>query len=345
MSIMSELTEGLLQPRLATYEELSPALTRVVIEPLERGFGHTLGNALRRVLHAAIPGYAVVAAEIDGVVHEYTHLDGVEEDVLEILLRLKTLAVRLHGRDTAVLTLEKEGPAVVTAADITHDATVTIANPDLILAHLGRQARLAMRLYVARGRGYVPAPHVGEHDESVVNRLRLDASFSPIVRVAYHVENTRVEQRTDLDRLILEIETNGTLSAREALVWAGEILTSQLAVVTRLGESRSSSVSRAQQLDPILLRPIDDLGLPVRTLNALKAENIYYIGDLVQRSEMDLLRTPNLGKKSLFEIKDALAQHDLALETRLEGWPPAGLPEVAGYEWTSRGGESSSTSS
>lgn len=327
---MPELTDGLLQPRLASFEELSPALTRVVVEPLERGFGHTLGNALRRVLHAALPGYAVVAVDIDGVVHEYTRIDGVEEDVLEILLRLKTLAVRLHGRETAVLTLEKDGPGVVTAADIVHDGTVSIANPDLVLAHLGRRARLAMRLHVARGRGYVPAPHVGEEDEAVVSRLRLDASFSPIVRVAYHVENTRVEQRTDLDRLILEIETNGTITAREALVWAGEILTSQLAVVTGLGEGVPAAVHRPApaHLDPVLLRPIDDLGLPVRTLNALKAENIFYVGDLVQRGEMDLLRTPNLGKKSLFEIKDALAQHDLALETRLEGWPPAGLPEV-----------------
>jgi DNA-directed RNA polymerase subunit alpha len=341
---MPELTDGLLQPRLASFEELSPSLTRVVVEPLERGFGHTLGNALRRVLHAAIPGYAVVAVEIDGVVHEYTRIDGIEEDVLEILLRLKTLAVRLHGRETAVLTLEKEGPAVVTAADIVHDGTATIANPDLVLAHLGRRARLGLRLHVARGRGYVPAPRVGEgEEEEVVGRLRLDASFSPIVRVAYHVENTRVEQRTDLDRLILEIETNGTVSAREALVWAGEILTSQISVVTGAEAIRPGPAHRAQSLDPILLRPIDDLGLPVRTLNALKAENLYYIGDLVQCGEMDLLRTPNLGKKSLFEIKDALAQHDLALETRLEGWPPADLPDAVAAAPLS--GESTSSSS
>ena len=327
---MPELTDGLLQPRLASFEELSPSLTRVVVEPLERGFGHTLGNALRRVLHSAIPGDAVVAVEIDGVVHEYTHIDGVEEDVLEILLRLKTLAVRLHGRDTAVLSLEKDGPGMATAADITHDDTVTIANPDLVLAHLGRRAHLGLRLHVARGRGYVPAPHVGEGtEEEVVGRLRLDASFSPIVRVSYHVENTRVEQRTDLDRLILEIETNGTITAREALVRAGEILTAQVVAITGAEATQAAPVRRTQSLDPILLRPIDDLGLPVRTVNALKAENLYYIGDLVQCGEMDLLRTPNLGKKSLFEIKDALAQHDLALETRLEGWPPADLPEAA----------------
>ncbi|HUX82616.1 MAG TPA: DNA-directed RNA polymerase subunit alpha [Halothiobacillus sp.] len=320
----------LLKPRLVDVQVLDETRARVVLEPLERGFGYTLGNALRRILLSSIPGVAVTEAEIEGVVHEYTTIEGVQEDVLEILLNLKGLSVVLHGRDEAVLSIKKTGPGVITAADIKTDHAVEIINPDHHIATLNVQGSLAMTFKVQRGKGYVPASARREETGGQIGRLLVDASFSPLRRVAYSVERARVEQRTDLDSLVLDIETNGSISAEDAIRYAAGILVDQLSVFVDLKAEKAEPVlEQAPTVDPILLRPVDDLELTVRSANCLKAENIYYIGDLIQRTEIELLKTPNLGKKSLTEIKDVLAKQGLSLGQRLESWPPAELQNLA----------------
>ncbi|HEY8385429.1 MAG TPA: DNA-directed RNA polymerase subunit alpha, partial [Porticoccaceae bacterium] len=298
------------------------------LEPLERGFGHTLGNALRRILLSSMPGYAIVEAEIDGVEHEYSTIEGVQEDVIDLLLNLKGVAIVMHGKDEGNLTLKAKGPGVVTAGDIQHDSSVEIRNPEHVIANITGNTELSMRLKVLRGRGYQPADsRFSDEDETrSIGRLHLDASFSPVMRVAYVVDSARVEQRTDLDKLILDIETNGTIDPEEAIRRAATILQQQLAVFVDLeSEKRSEPEKKDDEIDPILLRPVDDLELTVRSANCLKAESIYYIGDLIQRTEVELLKTPNLGKKSLTEIKDVLASRGLSLGMRLENWPPASL--------------------
>lgn len=320
----------LLTPRTIDVSELSPTHAKVVLEPLERGFGHTLGNALRRILLSSMPGCAIVEVEIDGVLHEYGSIEGVQEDVIEILLNLKEVAVVLHGKDEAELTLVKKGTGVVTAGDIDVDSNVEIKNPDLIIANITGDSELSMRLRVQRGRGYQPADaRDNDQDETrAIGRLQLDASYSPVKRVAYVVESARVEQRTDLDKLVIDLETNGTLEPEEAIRRAATILQQQLAVFVDLeSEAHSEPEEKEEEIDPILLRPVDDLELTVRSANCLKAESIYYIGDLIQRTEVELLKTPNLGKKSLTEIKDVLASRGLSLGMRLESWPPASLKE------------------
>jgi len=323
---MSNVTE-FLKPRIVDVETVSEYHARVALEPLERGFGHTLGNALRRILLSSMPGAAITEVEIEGVVHEYTTMEGVHEDIMDILLNLKGVAIRLHTRDSAELRLRKSGEGVVTAGDISSDHDVDIANPDHVIAHLTKQGSLDMTLYARKGRGYEPVTAREQDDETrTVGGLQLDASFSPIRRVAYSVESARVEQRTDLDKLVFDIETNGTVEPEEAIRRAATVLQDQLSVFVELkADEQSRSEESGAQIDPILLRPVDDLELTVRSANCLKAENIYYIGDLIQRTEVELLKTPNLGKKSLTEIKDVLASHGLSLGMRLEGWPPAEL--------------------
>ena len=326
---MSVTATQVLRPRGPNIERLGPNRAKVVIEPLERGYGHTLGNALRRVLLSSIPGFAVTEVEIDGVLHEYTPVEGLQEDVLEVLLNLKDVAIRMHNVDQTVLTLEVKGPGVVKAGDIRVDHNVEIVNPDHVICHLTKDTALNMRLKIERGFGYQPAALRRRPDEETraIGRLLLDASFSPVRQVAYDVESARVEQRTDLDKLVLHIETNGTIDAEEAVRTAADILTDQLSVFGDFTqrERNSSKQIGAAGVDPVLLRPIDDLELTVRSANCLKAENIYYIGDLIQRTEVDLLKTPNLGKKSLTEIKEVLAQRGLSLGMKLENWPPSGL--------------------
>ncbi len=329
---MQDNISELLSPRSIQVRSHSTRSARVVLEPLERGFGHTLGNALRRILLSSIPGTAVVEAEIEGVVHEYTAIEGVQEDVIEILLNLKGLSLALHGRASSTLNLRKKGPCVVTAADLSGDPSVEVLNPEHVIAHLNKEGELNMSLKVEIGRGYVPAStrREGLEESSSVGRLRLDASFSPVSKVSYAVERARVEQRTDLDSLVLEIETDGSISPENALRSAAAILRDQLAVFVDLNtESMDRPVVRESGVAPILLRPVDDLELTVRSANCLKAENIYFIGDLVQRSEMELLKTPNLGKKSLTEIKDVLAKHGLSLGVALESWPPVELQNLS----------------
>ncbi|MFA5940977.1 MAG: DNA-directed RNA polymerase subunit alpha [Sinimarinibacterium sp.] len=312
----------LLKPRQIEVETLSLNRARVTLEPMERGFGHTLGNALRRILLSSIPGAAITEVQIEGVVHEYSAIEGVQEDVLDILLNIKNIAVRLNARDEATLRLEKSGKGVVTAADIALDHDVEIVNPDHVLAHL-TGGKLNMTLKVTRGRGYVPAVSaVREEETRGIGVLKLDASYSPVRRVSYSVERARVAQRTDLDKLILDVDTNGSVDAAEAVRLSARILRDQLSVFVDLEAeaSQTAMVPGKKDLSPILFRPIDDLELTVRSANCLKAENIYYIGDLVQRTEMELMKTPNLGKKSLNEIKEALKAHDLDLGMKLDNW-------------------------
>ncbi|MCP5141491.1 MAG: DNA-directed RNA polymerase subunit alpha [Chromatiales bacterium] len=327
---MQSQAENLLKPRGIQVSAVNERLATATLEPLERGFGHTLGNALRRILLSSIDGAAVVEVEIEGVLHEYTAIEGVQEDVIDILLNLKGLAFQMHAREEATLTVSKSGAGQVTGADITLDHDVTIVNPDHVIANLNEGGKLNMQLRVVRGRGYEPvtARESAEGESRPIGRLQVDASFSPIKRVTYNVERARVEQRTNLDKLVMEIETNGAIGAEDAIKRAARILQEQLSVfVSMEGAAKEEPKEEHVEIDPILLRPVDDLELTVRSANCLKAESIYYIGDLIQRTETELLKTPNLGKKSLTEIKDVLASHGLSLGMKLENWPPPGLVE------------------
>jgi DNA-directed RNA polymerase subunit alpha len=326
---MTDVNE-FLKPRTVRVQSQTENKARVVIEPFERGFGHTLGNALRRVLLSSMPGCAVTSVDIDGVLHEYTTIEGVQEDVVEILLNLKQLAIRMHARDRAELVLNKSGPGAVTAADIVTDHDIEVVNPDLVIANLTSTGELSMNLTVERGRGYRPAVQLINLEEHSgrIGHLQLDASFTPVRRVSYTVEAARVEQRTNLDKLLIDIETNGTIDAEEAIRRAGSILKDQLDVFVDLqGQDEAAAAAAESHIDPILLRPVDELELTVRSANCLKAENINYIGDLIQRTEVELLRTPNLGKKSLTEIKEVLESHGLALGLRVENWPPPSIAQ------------------
>ncbi len=318
----------LLKPRRVDVETISDTLAKITIEPLNRGFGHTLGNVLRRVLLSSMAGCAVTEVEIEGVLHDYTTIEGVQEDVTEILLNLKGLAIKMNAKDEAILTLKKTGPGEVRASDITLDHDVEIAQPDYLIANLTKAGELNMIIKVERGRGYRPVVIVGtEESEQSIGKLKLDASFSPVKRISYDVQSARVEQQTDLDKLIIEIETNGTVDPEEAIRESARIMRNQLSVFVDL-EAEEAEIAAAKnepEIDPILIRPVDDLELTVRSANCLKAESIYYISDLIQRTEVDLLKTPNLGKKSLTEIKDVLASRGLSLGMRLENWPPPGL--------------------
>ena len=320
-------TSGFLKPRIIDVQSIAPNHAKVVMEPFERGYGHTLGNALRLVLLSSMPGYAPTEVQINGVLHEYSTIEGVQEDVVDILLNLKGVVFKLHNRDDATLKLAKKTEGPVTAADIevTHD--VEIINPDHVIAHISPGGKIDLQLKVEKGRGYVPGNLRILADESKgIGKIILDASFSPVRRVSYAVESARVEQRTDLDKLIIDIETNGAIEPEEAIRYSARILVDQLSVFAALeGTAPTIEEKRSPQVDPILMRPVDDLELTVRSANCLKAENIYYIGDLIQRTETELLKTPNLGRKSLNEIKEVLAARGLTLGMKLENWPPAGL--------------------
>jgi len=352
---MTQSTKQFLTPRLISVESLSKTRSRVTLEPLERGFGHTLGSSLRRVLLSSMPGCAITEVEIEGVLHEYSTLEGVQEDVIDILLNLKGIAIKLNGREEINLVVNKKGPCVVTAADLAAANDVEILNPTHVIATLSETGQLNMQLKANIGRGYVPANNfksAAVDDELIegavlptpvaavngtvnapvekpeptvkIGRLHLDASYSPVRRVSYVVERARVEQRTDLDKLVLDLETDGTIEPEEAIRRAATILQQQLSVFVELqDDNEANKLAASPAVDPILLRSVDDLELTVRSANCLKAENILYIGDLVQRSENDLLKTPNLGKKSLTEIKDVLSAHGLALGIRVDHWAAA----------------------
>ncbi|MEY3969108.1 MAG: DNA-directed polymerase subunit alpha [Pseudomonadota bacterium] len=322
------MLNAFLKPRIIEVEPTGTNTAKIVMEPFERGFGHTLGNALRRVLLSSMEGYAPTEVQIAGVVHEYSTIEGMEEDVVDLLLNLKGVVFRLEGRGDVLLSLRKQGPGVVTAADFDLPHDVTILNPEHVIAHLSDDVRLELQARVEKGRGYVPGTlrNVGDETNRSIGRIVLDASFSPVRRVSYAVESARVEQRTDLDRLVLEVETSGVLEPEDAVRQSARILVEQLSVFAALeGGEPIAEASRSAQVDPMLMRPVDDLELTVRSANCLKAESIYYIGDLIQRTENELLKTPNLGRKSLNEIKEVLASRGLTLGMKLENWPPAGL--------------------
>jgi len=326
---MQSSVTNFLKPRLVDIEQISPTHSKITLEPLERGFGHTLGNALRRILLSSMPGCAVTEVEIEGILHEYSTKEGVQEDIIEILLNLKGLAVKLHGKDEVILTLNKSGIGPVIAADILQNTDVEIINLEHVICHLTyEKSVINMRIKVGRGRGYVPVSgrDITEEENCFIGKLLLDACYSPIERIVYNVEAARVEQRTDLDKLIIEMETNGTIEPEEAIRRAATILSEQLEAFVDLRDVREPELKEKKpEFEPILLRPVDDLELTVRSANCLKAESIHYIGDLIQRTEVELLKTPNLGKKSLTEIKDVLAARELSLGMRLENWPPESI--------------------
>ena len=327
---MQDVYQSFLTPKNIQVQSVSPLRSKIVLEPLERGFGYTLGNALRRILLSSMPGAAIVEAQVENVLHEYSSVEGLREDMVDVLLNLKGVAIKLTGRDEVMLTLRKKGSGPVLAGDIQPEHDVEIMNPDYVIANLTQDGEINMKLKVSIGRGYQPASVRETETEETrpVGVLYLDASFSPVRRVTYSVENARVEKRTDLDKLVIELETNGTLEPEEAIRRSATILQHQLAAFVELKHEEMNKLDEGkEQVDPILLRPVDDLELTVRAANCLKAENIYYIGDLVRRTENDLLKTPNLGKKSLTEIKTVLSQRGLSLGMIVEGWPPADLPE------------------
>jgi len=324
---MGSTATNFLKPRIIDVQNVSPSHAKVTMEPFERGYGHTLGNALRRILLSSMPGFAPTEVKIAGVVHEYSTLEGVQEDVVDILLNLKGIVLKMHNRNEAVLRLKKSGAGPVTAADIEPSHDIEIINPDHLIANLTAGGKLDMQITVQKGRGYEPATLRKINDESrAIGSIQMDASFSPVRKVSYAVESARVEQRTDLDKLVMDIETNGVIEPEEAVRAAARILMDQLSIFADLqGTPTFAEESKGPQVDPILLQPVDDLELTVRSANCLKAENIYYIGDLIQRTETELLKTPNLGRKSLNEIKEVLASKGLTLGMKLENWPPANL--------------------
>ncbi|MCH9699489.1 MAG: DNA-directed RNA polymerase subunit alpha [Gammaproteobacteria bacterium] len=322
---MQSFLANMLKPKVSSIERVNTNVSKIFIEPMEKGFGHTMGNALRRTLLSSIPGCAVTNVNIKGVVHQYMTLEGVQEDIIDILLNLKNLSINLFDRDEATLELKKTSTGPVIAGDFETSHDVEIFNPDMVIANLSSGGSLDMQVKVKRGVGYQPVSTRENDDDANVDDLKLDASFSPIKRVSYTVESARVDQRTDLDKLILTIETDGSVDPEDAIKSAAKAIFNQLSVfvdLTESEESKSDSVSKEPDIDPILLQPVDDLELTVRSANCLKAENVLYIGDLIQKTEVELLKTPNLGKKSLTEIKDVLGQKGLSLGMRLENWPP-----------------------
>ncbi len=315
----------LFRPEILSAKAVGKNRTRVVLEPLERGFGYTIGNALRRILLSSMDGCALSEVKIEGALHEYSILEGVQEDVVQILLNLKRLAMNIdnQSREVIELKLSKEGEGPVYGADIDLDPDVTLINPQVVIANLTKKGKINITMTLSRGRGYVPAKNLLETDSVSIGVLRLDASYSPVRKVTFQVESARVEQRTDLDRLILEIETNGTIDPDFAVRRAATILHEQISSFVDLRAPSATDEEIAHpEADPLLSRPVDDLELTVRSANCLKAENIYYIGDLVQKTESELLKTPNLGKKSLSEIKTILAERSLSLGMKVENWPP-----------------------
>ncbi len=327
---MENLATEFLKPRIVDIQELGRHQARVTLEPLERGFGHTLGNSLRRILLSSMPGSAIVEVQIDNVLHEYTTIEGIQEDMVELLLNLKEVAIIHNSDKETIITLKKSGKGPVTAGDIQTDQDIDIVNPELVICNITSDSgEISMSMKVRKGRGYEPANQIETDEEHKIGQLTLDASFSPVSKINYSVENARVKQRTDLDKLIIDITTNGTIDPEEAIRRAATIMREQLAVFVDLEAEKTSEPSREEvAVDPMLLRSVDDLELTVRSANCLKAENIFYIGDLIQRSEAELLKTPNLGKKSLNEIKDILVTRGLSLGMRLENWPPETLKDL-----------------
>lgn len=310
----------------------SRCVGKVVAEPLERGFGLTLGNALRRILLSSLQGAAVTAVQIEGVLHEFSTIDGVREDVTDIVLNIKAIAVRMHVEGPKKMRLNAEGPCEVTAGMIEAGADIEIMNPDLVICTLDKGAKLSMEMTVNTGKGYCPAAQ-NRPEDAPVGLIPVDSVFSPVRKVSYQVEDTRVGQITDYDKLTLNIETNGVISPEDSVAFASRILQDQLQVFINFDEPQEVKEEEKEEELPFnrnLLRKVDELELSVRSANCLKNDAIMYIGDLVQKSEGDMLRTPNFGRKSLNEIKEVLGTMGLHLGMQVEGWPPENIDELAG---------------
>jgi DNA-directed RNA polymerase subunit alpha len=302
----------------------------VVAEPLERGFGLTLGNALRRILLSSLHGAAVTSVQIEGVLHEFSSIPGVREDVTDIVLNIKALALRLHGEGPKRISLEADGPGVVTAAQIETGPDIEVMNPDWVICTLDEGARIAMEMTVETGVGYVPATQ-NRPEDAPIGLIPIDSVFSPIRKVSYKVENTRVGQVTDYDKLSMEIETNGVVTPDDAVAYAARILQDQLQLFINFEEPESRAQEETESDLPFnrnLLRKVDELELSVRSANCLKNDNIVYIGDLVQKTEAEMLRTPNFGRKSLNEIKEVLTQMGLHLGMEIDTWPPENIEDM-----------------
>ena len=306
-------------------------LATIVAEPLERGFGVTLGNALRRVLLSSLQGAAVTSIRIDGVLHEFSSVPGVREDVTDLILNIKMLALNLHGDGPKRMTLKAKGPGAVTAGQIQTPADIEIMNPDLVICHLDEAANLSIEFEVNTGKGYVAAVNNRREDDPI-GLIPVDSIFSPVRRVAYKVDNTRVGQQTDYDRLSMTVETNGAVKPEDAVALAARIVQDQLKLFINFDEPQAALAERVDDELPFnknLLRKVDELELSVRSANCLKNDNIIYIGDLVQKTEAEMLRTPNFGRKSLNEIKEVLAQMGLHLGMEIANWPPENIEELA----------------
>jgi DNA-directed RNA polymerase subunit alpha len=316
--------------------EVSPGddpkrVATLVAEPLERGFGTTLGNALRRVLLSSLQGAAVASVHIDGVLHEFSSIPGVREDVTDIVLNVKAIAIRMHGDGPKRMSLRKTGPGAVTAGDINTVGDVQILNPDLVLCTLDEGAEIRMEFTVNTGKGYVPA-ELNRAEDAPIGLIPVDSLYSPVKKVSYRIDNTREGQKLDYDKLTMTIETNGAVSPEDAVAYAARILQDQLGVFVNFEEPRKEeAASAAPQLpfNPALLKKVDELELSVRSANCLKNDNIVYIGDLIQKSEAEMLRTPNFGRKSLNEIKEVLASMGLHLGMEVPGWPPENIEDLA----------------
>ncbi len=324
--------KSLIQPTKAVHPvEGMPNIATMVIEPLERGFGLTLGNALRRVLLSSLQGAAVTSIHIDSVLHEFSSIPGVREDVTDIVLNIKALALKMHTENPRRIRLRAEGPGEVKASQIETGADIEVMNPELVICNLDRGAKFAMELTVETGRGYIPASALRKED-SPIGLIHVDALFSPVRKVAYKVENSRVGQVTDYDKLSLTVETDGSMKAEDAIAIAARILQDQLQFFINFEEPRAAAAHAAVGDLPFnrnLLRKVDELELSVRSANCLKNDNIVYIGDLVQKSEGEMLRTPNFGRKSLNEIKEVLTVMGLNLGMQIPNWPPENIEDLA----------------
>ena len=304
---------------------------RLVAEPLERGFGVTLGNSLRRVLLSSLQGAAVTAVQIDGVVHEFSSLEGVREDVVDIVLNIKQLALRMHAEGPKRMTLKATGPGVVTAGQIEVPSDIEILNPDHVLCTLDDGATVRMEFTVNNGKGYVAAER-NRPEDAPIGLIAVDSLFSPVKRVAYRVEPTRQGQSLDYDKLIMEVETNGAISPVDAVAFAARILQDQLQIFITFEEPKKKVEGESKPelpFNPALLKKVDELELSVRSANCLKNDNIVYIGDLIQKTEAEMLRTPNFGRKSLNEIKEVLSGMGLHLGMEVEDWPPENIEDLA----------------
>jgi len=304
----------------------------VVLEPLERGFGITLGNALRRILLSSLQGAAVTSVQIDGVLHEFSSIPGVREDVTDIVLNVKMLALRMHGDGPKRVTLKAKGPGEITARQIVAGHDIEVLNPDLVICTLDDGAKISMEMTVENGKGYVAAER-NRKEDSPIGLIPVDALYSPVKKVAYRIEHTREGQQLDLDKLVMDVETNGTITPEDAVGFAARILQDQLSVFVNFeeptGEARDQAKTAELEFNRNLLKKVDELELSVRSANCLKNDNIVYIGDLIQKTEAEMLRTPNFGRKSLNEIKEVLAQMGLHLGMEVPNWPPENIEELA----------------